>query len=100
MITPTLFGFILYVKSLKLLQLSFLSVPLFRLNSVALSCVFRLTMAGNSTTELSAPSSFGSVLRLTYPYTLPQNGRAELILWTLNDYVRTMLLHASMPPTF
>ena len=42
----------------------------------------------------------GSVLRLTCPYTSSQNGRAKRILQTLNDCVREMLIHASMPPTF
>ena len=41
-----------------------------------------------------------SVLRLTCPYTSQQNGRAERILRTLNDCVRTMLLHAAMPLRF
>ena len=42
----------------------------------------------------------GSVLRLTCPYTSSQNGRTERILQTLNNCVRAMLIHASMPPTF
>jgi histone deacetylase 1/2 len=42
----------------------------------------------------------GIALRLTCPYTSQQNGRAERILRTLNDGVRTLLLQASLPPTF
>jgi len=42
----------------------------------------------------------GIVFRLTCPYTSQQNGRAERILCTLNDFVRTMLLHAAMPLSF
>ncbi|KAK1604353.1 hypothetical protein QYE76_028026 [Lolium multiflorum] len=42
----------------------------------------------------------GAVFRLMCPYTSPQNGRAERMLRTLNDCVRTLLFHASMPPRF
>lgn len=43
-------------------------------------------------------ASHGTLLRLTCPYTSQQNGKAERILRTLNDGVRPLLLHASMPP--
>ena len=42
--------------------------------------------------------SHGTRFRLSCPYTSQQNGKAERILRTLNDGVRTLLLHASMPP--
>jgi len=42
----------------------------------------------------------GIVSRLTCPYTSQQNGHAERILRTLNDSMRTMLLHAAMPLSF
>jgi len=45
-------------------------------------------------------AAHGSILRLTCTYTSQQNGRAERILRTLNDCVRTMLLHATMPLRF
>uniref|UniRef100_A0ACD5Y5G8 Uncharacterized protein n=1 Tax=Avena sativa TaxID=4498 RepID=A0ACD5Y5G8_AVESA len=45
-------------------------------------------------------SSHGIPLRMSCPYTSPQNGRAERILRTLNDTVRTLLTHASMPLAF
>ena len=45
-------------------------------------------------------TNHGTVFRLTCPYTSQQNGRAERILRTLNDYVRTLLFHAYMPPSF
>ncbi|KAK1699519.1 hypothetical protein QYE76_016216 [Lolium multiflorum] len=45
-------------------------------------------------------AAHGAVFRLTCPYTSPQNGRAERMLRTLNDCVRTLLFHASMPPRF
>ncbi|KAK1601681.1 hypothetical protein QYE76_072049 [Lolium multiflorum] len=40
-------------------------------------------------------ATHGAVFRLTCPYTSSQNGRAERMLRTLNDCVRTLL---SMPP--
>lgn len=49
---------------------------------------------------LSFLASHGIVLRLTCPYTSQQNGRAEHVLRTLNDSMRTMLLHAATPFTF
>lgn len=45
-------------------------------------------------------STHGILLRMSCPYTSPQNGRAERILRTLNDIVRTMLIHANMPFTY
>ncbi|KAF8723025.1 hypothetical protein HU200_022172 [Digitaria exilis] len=42
----------------------------------------------------------GAVLRLSCPYTSQQNGKAECIIRTLNDCVRTMLLHNSTPLSF
>jgi histone deacetylase 1/2 len=42
----------------------------------------------------------GIAFRLSCPYTSAQNGKAERILRTLNDCVRSLLLHASMPPKF
>jgi histone deacetylase 1/2 len=45
-------------------------------------------------------SSLGVVLRMSCPYTSPQNGRAERILRTLNDTVRALLTHAGMPFAF
>jgi hypothetical protein len=42
----------------------------------------------------------GIVFRLTCPYTSQQNGRAERILRTLNDSLRAVLFHASVPLSF
>jgi hypothetical protein len=42
----------------------------------------------------------GIHLRLSCPYTSPQNGKAERILRTLNDTVRTMLMQSHAPPSF
>lgn len=42
----------------------------------------------------------GAVLRLSCPYTSPQNGKAERILRTINDCVRTMLLNSAAPLSF
>lgn len=40
------------------------------------------------------------VLRFTCPYTSQQNGRAERVLCTLNDSLRTMLLQVGASPSF
>jgi histone deacetylase 1/2 len=45
-------------------------------------------------------SAHGISLRLSCPYTSSQNGKTERIIQTINDCVRSMLLHAGMPPTF
>ena len=45
-------------------------------------------------------ATHGIVFRLSCPYTSSQNGTAERIIRTLNDCVRSMLLHAGMPPSF
>lgn len=45
-------------------------------------------------------ASSGIALRLSCPYTSPQNGKAERILRTLNDCVRCLLLHAGIPESF
>ncbi|WVZ84149.1 LOW QUALITY PROTEIN: hypothetical protein U9M48_031209 [Paspalum notatum var. saurae] len=42
----------------------------------------------------------GTHLRSSCPYTSPQNGKAERIIRTLNNSIRTMLLHASLPPAY
>ncbi|WVZ74832.1 hypothetical protein U9M48_022958 [Paspalum notatum var. saurae] len=54
----------------------------------------------DNTTLRSFYRAHGIVLRMSCPYTSPQNGKAERILRTLNDGVRVLLLHASLPPRF
>lgn len=44
-------------------------------------------------------AAHGIALRLSCPYTFAQNGKAERIIRTLNDCIRSLLLHA-MPSTF
>ena len=48
------------------------------------------------------PSSVttGVQLRMSCPYTSPQNGKAERMIRTTNDVVRTLLIQASLPPRF
>jgi transposase InsO family protein len=53
----------------------------------------------NSAT-ISFLAQHGVQLRLSCPYTSPQNGTAERMLRTLNNSVRTLLFHASMPAAF
>ena len=42
--------------------------------------------------------SRGVQLRMSCPYTSPQNGKAERMIRTTNDVVRTLLIQASPPP--
>jgi hypothetical protein len=42
----------------------------------------------------------GIVFHLSCPYTSPQNGKDERVLRTLNNSLRTLLIQASMPPTY
>lgn len=42
----------------------------------------------------------GILLRCSCPHTSPQNGKAERILRTLNNTIRTLLLQASIPPPY
>jgi hypothetical protein len=34
---------------------------------------------------------------MSYPYTSPQNGKAERIIRSVNDVIRTLLIQASLP---
>ena len=60
--------------------------------------------ADNGNEFVNATTSFltarGITLRLSCPYTSPQNGKAERMLRTTTNTIRTMLLHASMPPPY
>jgi transposase InsO family protein len=42
----------------------------------------------------------GAVFQLSRPYKSHQNGKAERVLRTINDCVRTMLLHNGAPLSF
>jgi hypothetical protein len=35
---------------------------------------------------------------MSCPYTSPQNSKAERMIWTTNDVMRTLLIQASLPP--
>lgn len=43
---------------------------------------------------------YGMHFRFSCPYTSPQNGKSERKIKTINNVVRTLLCHASMPPSF
>lgn len=45
-------------------------------------------------------TAHGAVLRLLCPYTSSQNGKAERIIRTMNDCIRSLLCQANMPDTF
>ncbi|KAK4352811.1 hypothetical protein RND71_028329 [Anisodus tanguticus] len=42
----------------------------------------------------------GMIFRFSCPHTSPQNGKAERIIRTINNMIRTLLIHASLPPPF
>jgi hypothetical protein len=42
----------------------------------------------------------GISFRLSCPYTSPQNGKAERKIRSINNIIRTLLIHASLPPSF
>jgi hypothetical protein len=48
----------------------------------------------------SVPDSSSILLRLSCPYTSPQNGKAEHAIHTINNVCRTLLIHAHMPPPY
>lgn len=45
-------------------------------------------------------SSHGVSLRLSCPHTSPQNGKAERMIRTTNDVVRSLLFQSHLPPSF
>lgn len=45
-------------------------------------------------------ATHGIAFHLSCPYTSSQNGKAERVIHTLNDCVRSLLLHANMPLVF
>jgi hypothetical protein len=44
--------------------------------------------------------SHDMLLRMSCPYTSPQNGKAERMIRTTNDTIQTLLLQAHLPPRF
>jgi len=69
------------------------------------SFAVRCFQADNGTEFLNnATATFlagrGILLRTSCPYTSAQNGKAERMLRTLNNGVRTLLIHAAMPPSY
>lgn len=42
----------------------------------------------------------GILLRLSCPCTSPQNGKAERVLRTMNNSIRTLMIHASLRPSY
>jgi transposase InsO family protein len=69
------------------------------------SCHVRCFQADNGTELINnATTTFmahrGIMLRTSCPYTSAQNGKAERMLRTLNNVVRTLLIHAAMPASY
>jgi transposase InsO family protein len=50
----------------------------------------------NSSTRFFLLSN-GTQLRMSCPYTSPQNGKVERIIRSVNNVIRTLLIHASLP---
>jgi hypothetical protein len=50
----------------------------------------------NSSTRFFLPSN-GTQLRMSCPYTSPQNGKAEHIIRSINNVIHTLLIQASLP---
>jgi hypothetical protein len=75
------------------------SLLMFALSLVYPLSASRLITARNSST-LPRPPSWRHLLCLSCPYTSAQNGKAELVLRTLNNSMHTLLLHASMPASY
>jgi len=44
--------------------------------------------------------SHGVQLRMSCPYTSPQNGKAERVIRTINNVVRSLLFQAGVPPAY
>jgi len=42
----------------------------------------------------------GIVFRLSFPYTSSQNGKSERKIRSINNIIRTLLIHASLPSSF
>lgn len=40
------------------------------------------------------------VFRFSFPYTTSRNSKAERMIRTINNVVRTLLIQASLPPSF
>jgi hypothetical protein len=45
-------------------------------------------------------ATHGVILRMSCPHTSPQNGKAERIIRTTNNILRSLLFQASMPPSY
>src|SRR4029078_12003007 len=54
----------------------------------------------DNSTSRSFFLSRGVQLRMSFPYTSPQNGKVARMIRTTNDVVRTLLIQASLPPRF
>lgn len=70
----------------------------FSLSLQAIQCDNGREFDNRALQELSV--KHGILLRFSCPYTSPQNGKAERIIRTVNDIVRTLLFQASMPPKY
>jgi hypothetical protein len=66
------------------------------------SCTVKAIQCGNgrefdNSSTQTFPLSKGAQLRMSCPYTSPQNDKAERIIRTINNVIRTLLIQASLP---
>ena len=91
----------LCAPSLRLFPPSSTSLPRCLLSSISPLRPSSVTMGVSSITTPLVLSFFRGVqLRMSCPYTSPQNGKTERMIRTTNDVMRTLLIQASLPPRF
>jgi hypothetical protein len=101
MIFLTTLGLSLYLSSLTLSPPSFTSFSRCPLSSASPLRPSSVTMVVNSITTHLAPSFSLEVLSCAcLVCTPPQNGKAERMIRTTNDVMRTLLIQASLPSRF
>jgi hypothetical protein len=102
MISRITLGLSLCVLSLRRFPLFVTSLPGFPLSSALPLRPSSVTTGGefDNTASRAFFLSEGVQLRMSCPYTSPQNGKAERMIRTTNNVVRTLLLQASLPARF
>ena len=101
MISPTFAGLSLSIESLMCSHL----VDFIAYARTQFGLPIKCFQADNGTefvnkTTITHLAAHGILFRLSCPYTSPQNGKAERVLRTLNNTMRTVLIRASMPPPY
>jgi hypothetical protein len=100
MIAPTTRGPFRYAKSLTPSPPSPTSYPLCPRSLVAPSGASGVTMDKSLITPPALSSSHSVQLRMSCPYTSPQNGKVEYMIGTTSDVMRCLLFQASLPTRY